>query len=321
MGEALISRAGGGEAEQIIPVTPGYHTILATLLTPDNIAITNQIISCKDGSTYYNYTTNEKGQAMFVCNSGSANFLINNVINGISYIDIANTWINVDAPVGLTQKINLKYNTGPAKNYTNNGNFAILCDRPNAKIIIEGGGGGGGAASTCMECYGGGSGYINTYTGINKGIYRFIKGIGGAGARGGLHNTGSTGGTSYIENTNMSATGGTGGRGGDSASPGQGYKAGQLGKSDMFYDGSNETRWNSYRYFGNGGAGYFGNIGQPGSERQTWNGHFYYYNQNGYASFGAGDGGSMCSSSTWEDDLMAIGQYGGNGFLHFESFE
>lgn len=322
MGEALISRAGGGgEVEQIIPITPGYHTILATLLTPDNVAITNQTISCKDGDRYYNYTTNEKGQAMFVCNSGSANFLINNTINGIKYIDISNTWINVDAPVGLTQKLNLRYNIGTSLNIKTNSIFYILSDRPNAKFIIEGGGGGGGAGSVPQECYGGGSGYVNEYTGINKGEYNFIIGVGGRGALGGLHNQGNTGGTSYIVNTNYSAAGGTGGIGGYSAAPGTGYKQGIVGYSRRVNDTHNETRWNSYQYFGDGGKGYFNHYGSPGSMRQQWNGHFYYSNYQTFSNFGAGGGGSMCSTATWQDDLMAIGQYGGNGFIHFKSFD
>ena len=74
MAEAILSRSGGGESETIIPITPGYHTILATLKTEDGVAITNQVVSCNDGGRFHNYTTNEKGQAMFVTNSGSAIF-------------------------------------------------------------------------------------------------------------------------------------------------------------------------------------------------------------------------------------------------------
>lgn len=61
MGEALISRAGGGgDAEQIIPITPGYHTILATVRTDKGTPMVEYPVSCLDGSSQYNYSTNEK---------------------------------------------------------------------------------------------------------------------------------------------------------------------------------------------------------------------------------------------------------------------
>ena len=104
MGEALISRAGGGsEADVVIPVTPGYHTVLVTLKDYENKALNGFNLNCKDGSTYYNYSTNDKGQVLFTCNSGSANIFLPNG----NYIDFQSSWTNVAAPIGLTSKVNI----------------------------------------------------------------------------------------------------------------------------------------------------------------------------------------------------------------------
>ena len=108
MAECIISRASiPGEAETIIPITPGYHTILVTVRDYKGGLMQNYPINCKDGSKYYNYTTNEKGQAMFVTNSGAANIYATNVLSGYTYIDFDTQWKNIDAPVGLNTKDNI----------------------------------------------------------------------------------------------------------------------------------------------------------------------------------------------------------------------
>ena len=56
MGEALISRAGGSDTS--LPIDPTQHLYLITLETADGKRITNCILNVKDGSSYYNYTTN-----------------------------------------------------------------------------------------------------------------------------------------------------------------------------------------------------------------------------------------------------------------------
>ena len=111
MGEALISRAGGGEGDAIIPVTPGYHTILVTLKDYKGDLLKDMPLNCKDGSTYYNYTTNERGQVMYTCNSGSANILFNNnQSNGLKILGLNSCWTNIAAPIGMTNKVNITIN-------------------------------------------------------------------------------------------------------------------------------------------------------------------------------------------------------------------
>lgn len=226
MAEAIISRSSAA-AETVVPVTPGYHTILVTLKDLDGLPMVNRIVSCKDNKTYYNYTTNEKGQAIFAVNSGYANIFVNNYFNDIQFLDILPIYKNIDAPVGLTSKINLTFDECNKEYYefTANKKFALLKKR-NANLIICGGGGGGGyfitqsgQGSPSTKISGGGAGgYLNQYNNITLGkrvIYNFIVGIGGAAGTYNRNNykyvKGNTGGTSYIVNTEYSAIGGNGG--------------------------------------------------------------------------------------------------------------
>lgn len=341
MGECIITRSGGGgEAEAIVPITPGYHTILASLKADDGRAISNHIISCKDGDRYYNYTTNEKGQAMFVCNSGSANFLISNVINGIVYVDVSNTWINVDAPIGLSSKINLIHNINPSYTMLSTGSFYTLCDR-NVNLHIVGGGGGGGGAftnwtSTQYGGGGGGAGYMNNYnTLLNKGKYDFVVGSGGSGGRSeetsekhsyNTQNTtpGSTGGTSYIKNTSFSAAGGSGGipqRSSDnSASGGLGYggtytSAG--GPSPVSYaggggGGGNGARIDSWSTSKLPGGSPYGGAGG----NHYFQGQSFFYVAPLSGSRGGGGGGDKAISGTGM--TLTGGGRGGDGLLYIE---
>ena len=71
MGEALISRAGGtaSEIDQIIPVVPGICTLLVTVKDSLNRPAVGIQVNCKDGSSWYNYTTNDKGHGPAWANS------------------------------------------------------------------------------------------------------------------------------------------------------------------------------------------------------------------------------------------------------------
>ena len=232
MGECIITRAGGGGNDiDSIAVIPGYHSLLVSLKTADGSAITNQVINCKDGNSWYNYTTNEKGQVLFTCNSGSANLYVSNTINGITYCDILPTNMNVDTPVGQKSIVNLTHNNQTIAEFTQSATIYILSKR-NANVSIVGGGGGGGGAwartrrdwEVGYSGLGGGAGYMNSYITELSNSYNFIAGSGGAGGSAvtNYNNAmttddynmaiGKAGGISYIENTNMSATGGAGGR-------------------------------------------------------------------------------------------------------------
>ncbi len=285
MGEAIISRAGGGSSNSdvIVPITPGYHTILLTLKTADGIPVANTVVSCKDGSSYYNYTTNEKGQCMYVCNSGSANLLCKTTLDGVAYDDIIDTWMNIDAPVGLSSKVNFVHNHPEYVEFLANKNFVFSSNR-NCNIYIIGGGGGGagtacsGATKDSWEYHaaGGGGGYYNLYQDQKiqaRETYEFVVGKGGsAGLSAKNHTNGGAGGTSYIKNTIYSAIGGEGApdaygkqlayKGGNGSTGNGGGKNG--GKSPLNFAGGGGG-------FGWGSADLYGRMGEG-----TWNTGYWF---------------------------------------------
>lgn len=281
MGEALISRAGGGsDVETIIPITPGYHTILVTARDYEGSLLNNFKIQCNDGALSYEYTTNALGQVLFVTNSGAANICLNNNINGIQYIDFNATWCNVDAPVGLTSRVNIEAEKSiESYEFLSNKQFALMLSRE-CDIILVGGGGGGGYHESSPTGGGGGAGYMNQYNNqvLNKGIYRYIVGSGGAAANtSGGNNNGYSGGTSYIENTAYSAIGGQGGY-------------------------CNLSRW---------AQGGLGNGARPGSVAGTNGGN----SSVDFAGGGGGSGGNYYDSSGYNGYMVGLGgwPYGGNG--------
>ena len=273
MGEALISRSGGGgsDDDSSIVVIPTHHSILVTVKGPGNKGLAvNYPVSCKDGATYYNYTTNTKGQVLFMCNSGSANILTANYINGIRYIDVSNKWTNIAAPVGSSTKLNIELNRGQASvSTTVVYNFTTAVTRA-VNIALVGGGGGGGSGVEYDERWygggGGGAGYLNWYNNytIESGnVYSFRPGSGGSRTTE-IQQNGGTGGTSVILNTSMSAIGGRGG--GNSWS-------------------NRSTGW-----YGKGGEGGLGNGGDGSSNRsisEAQNG------KNSSVSFAGGGGGAL----------------------------
>ena len=199
MGEALISRSGGGEAEAILPVVPGICTLLVSVKDSLNRPAANIMVNCKDGNSWYNYTTNDKGQVMFSTNSGSANISVfNRFSNGIWILDQKSNILNIDAPVSTSNKINVIFE-GYTKNYELNftksssgnnaptppifptGNYAFLIS--NQINVFVGGGGAGGSVSV-LTGIGGGAGGANLATiNINKGqLYYGYLASGGVGA-------------------------------------------------------------------------------------------------------------------------------------------
>lgn len=233
MGECIISRRGKKDDGMTIIPVPGYHVIGVTLKTEDGRPIANCPLNCKDGSRYYNYTTNEKGQCIFTTNSGSANILILNSIDGLNYRDIVQTWKNVDAPIGGTSLINISHNMQSVYFTNKTEVFYTMCNRM-ANIAVTGGGG-GGAPGFVIKSYmgsnyvsvaggGGGSGYLNSKnnTKFSKGYHSFVSGSGGSGGIGGnfqyISNVTSnpstnarTGGTSYLD-SGYTAIGGNPGK-------------------------------------------------------------------------------------------------------------
>ena len=169
---------------------------------------------------------------MFTCNSGSANVYVTNIIDGVIYRDIANTWMNVDAPVGSVSKKTFIHNKSSYIEFTSSGIINTLCNRTVNLHIVGGGGGGAGGfwwrddgTNLVKNGGGGGSGFMNNWLGItlNAGKYNFQAGAGGAGGQTNWWTSsnpnfnsatdGGAGGTSYIVGTDFYAIGGNGGNG------------------------------------------------------------------------------------------------------------
>lgn len=226
MAEALIVRKGG-LSETILPIIPGSHTILATLRDYTGKKVSGYPLNCKDGSRWYNYSTNENGQVLFTCNSGSANI---SLING-QYVDFSTKIINIDAPVGLSSKVNISMDKISSILIANNRLFKFFYPHK-CNIRIIGGGGGGGAGWSRTDDDGwkdymwgqnGGNGYISIYNSQSftaNTIYNFIAGNPGTRAYPYWHSSGdgkwmvqasTAGGTSYIVGSSYKANGGSNG--------------------------------------------------------------------------------------------------------------
>ena len=349
MAEAIISRSGGGEAEQIIPITPGYHSLLVTLKSKSsNAPLANASISCKDGERYYNYTTNEKGQCLFMCNSGAANISITDTIEGIKYFDIDNTRVNVDAPIGQSSKINIYHNDKLGVQQFNNNTNIIFLNPHVVDINIVGGGGGGSGSYLFTDnrigdggkAAGGGGGYINNYPDQElkaRVYYNFKAGNGGSGGfvgyqrlgdeynRYGTPYIGGTGGTSIIENTSYMAVGGAGG---EFLPP----KAGVGGTGNGSIEGSS-AQYSPVDFAGGGGSGVGGDygwngqwtkvwyVGSPGGGngtvmRQLWDGGYWWqYSAPESGKIGGGGGGARPGSGYTSQTSFRSGGRGGDGVL------
>ena len=320
MAEAMISRGYAPSLEDSLVVVPGYASLLVQLKTKDGIALSNTTISVKDGSTYYNYTSNEKGMCQYTLNSGYANIYVSNSIGGKTYQDISPTWMNIDLPVGTKKVVNFVHNE-PTFYQANSSQTINLIRTHMINLHIVGGGGGGGWGDWDREdgfTYytigaGGGAGYMNTWSNyeLEKGSYSFIAGTGGRGGYRPNSNSllnGATGGTSYISGTEFSAAGGG-------------------GAGSMYSHGGNA--WAGIGGLGNGGgrndANYYALAPTRGNVTFAGGGGGHAYVNNGYGNlFGGnatvpptngtrGGGGGGAPSSTSNRNLS--GGWGGNGVL------
>lgn len=271
MAEALIVRKGG-LSETILPIIPGSHTILATLRDYTGKKVSGYPLNCKDGSRWYNYSTNENGQVLFTCNSGSANI---SLING-QYVDFSAKTINIDAPVGLSSKVNINMDKISSILIANNRLFKFFYPHKcNIRIIGGGGGGGAGWSSTddgdrdYIWGQNGGNGYTSIYNSqlfTANTIYNFIAGNPGTRAYPYWHSSGSSkwmvqystaGGTSYIAGSSYRANGGSNG-------------------------------YSTYR--GDGYSDHMSYLGRPANGGTS--------TLNGYGAGGLGDAGGVHSNST-----------------------
>lgn len=281
MGEAFIARGQTASKNVLddIPVSGDYCSILVQLKDSAGKPCENTKINCKDGTRWYNYTTNETGYALFKCNSGSANITANNWING-SYIfdqDSLNT-LNFDAPVGTKILKEVKFNK-LNRRYYNSGSYSGQFRDTNyiTNLIIVGGGGGGtGGYNAGGWGHGGGGGAKNYSSKVDIVKYQKYSISIGTGGRG----------VSYGENAN---SGGTSTAFGISANGGSGATVSKAGGGGIgLYNG------------GNGGTGSWGGGTSQGNGKDGKNG----------AGGGGGGGSSQYSSGM---DHTSIGGNNGGG--------
>lgn len=354
MGEAIIAR-GQTSAKNVlddIPVSGDYCSILIQLKDSSGGPCENTKINCKDGSRWYNYTTNETGYALFKCNSGAANITANNWINGILTFD-QNSFgqVDIDAPVGTKilkeikfKKSNKYYQSNPG---WTNGWFRGI-NRIN-NIIVVGGGGSGGFAGTTFSY----SGYWYGYLGCGGGggaknftshidisrnqLYNLYIGKGGDETLS-SNNNGNTGSTTIA--FGLSANGGSGGgfngnhggRGGIglyNGGNGAGLGIGQWDNTNALPTNSNINGENGINGAGGGGAQYdfsSGNLSYNSYGGFNGGSNTGYYDNNGNimhpkpgnkGSGGGGSGGAILGDGGGVPRVFSPSA-GGSGRVEFD---
>lgn len=281
MGEALISRAGGssGETVEVIDPVAGICIVVPTLYDSAGNIINNACINCKDGSAWYNYVTNNKGQIRFSTNSGTVNLYVpNRLNNGLYMFDQAELHKNgIAAPVGTVVNINL--NLSRLNSYSISGSRWGQF-RQTSKVSIELGGGGGGGSGgtdshngqmTSDQQYGAGGGGGEYKTVANVPVtclINYYAAVGSGGSGGSWGSSGGSGGTSSF--VGHSALGGGGGQWGDrECTGGIGGNNGRGGNGGSTAEYGENSNWPST--WGGGGAGWDEGGGKPGGgHARTW---------------------------------------------------
>lgn len=329
MAECIIARGGGSSfGIQPPPIISDRASVLVSVVDSNNTPIQNLSVHCNDGGYWYNYHTNEKGQCLFIGNSGHMNITAHNysIQDGIKYLDQSETLCNVDTPVGTSNIVNMKLNflstssfsyigaiTDSSKLYS--GDCMVRC-ADHVNIFLGGAGGGSTVTSngdTKIYSSGGGGGGITIVNGIeiNKSKkYQFYIGNGGqrSGIIGNYFSNGSSGGTTSA--FGYSATGGGGGvvNGAGGVGGTGNYNGGNGGGKS--YTGSLINGQNSeWSNWGGGGAGYLTNPGKPyggacGNDSNA-------VGKAGVNGGGAGGAGKVPS------DRMQHGNNGGQGKITF----
>ena len=209
--------SGGNNQLNNINVNSGYAGILCTLLSSDGDPVSNISINCNDGGTWYNYLTNDIGQAYFEVNSGGATFSVTNQSSaGWRIVDQVPPEMKSITNINIGDKMNIELQytyIGPSNMVIlNNSSLRFLATKTaTVKILGAGGGGADGDVGLTGSNYGGGGGGGGAYNGgtisIDKStIYNIIIGKAGADTSG---KNGKTGGTTSA--FGLSAVGGRGG--------------------------------------------------------------------------------------------------------------
>ena len=339
MGECLIARGQTATKNVLddIPVSGDYCSIVVLLQDSAGGPCENTKINCKDGTRWYNYTTNEAGMVLFKCNSGAANISANNWINGKYTFDQAAASKDYDAPVGTKRLERLSF--GKINHFKQinpgwiNGQFRGI-DYIKDLIMIGGGGGGGcssGNSSTMRVSGGGGGGggaknFLSSI-GIVKGeAYNLYVGEAGSGATNQTINGGS-GGSTIGFGLSANGGGGGGGFGGAGGVGGRGLFNGGNGGAGMpnrpfGYDNKKgNDGFNGVNGAGGGGGGggysrtsgnttqsafYSSNGGSIGGGKGSAT--FMNYRETVATNFGGGGGGSGM-------DTVYVSQGYGSGYF------
>lgn len=317
MGECLIARGQTATKNVLddIPVSGDYCSIVVLLQDSAGGPCENTKINCKDGTRWYNYTTNEAGYALFKCNSGAANITPNNFINGTRTFDQDGIGtLNLDAPVGTKILKEIKFNKNSkfyrAGQAWYNGQFRTV-DRINNVILVGGGGGGGfgscGWGSSDSSSGGGGGGAKNfaSYIDISKNqlynLYIAKSGLGGNDS-----NYHGTSGETTIA-FGLSANGGSGGKSSYGESNYSNRKG--LGGIGLFNGGDGGQR-TSKAVIGINGAGGGGGSGGGSTSAASVNG----------ASNGGGNGSSTSIGNSGIDGSGGGGG-GGGGYVYDDGID
>lgn len=255
MGEALISRAGGnGDIETI---SPDIGIFLFTLTDSDNNPISNVYVNCNDAGTFYNYSTNSKGQVIYPSlKSGFANLQITaGYSNNVKFADqISAGWYNIECPLGKNTKATRKFTRATTMSISN-GNYSFLVANK-VNLNMAGGVGGDGGRYTIYrndyskwDYYIGGNGgganqLIKNSISINKNtVYKAIVGKNGVAGSSGYWDFRSSK-QSYQDGTN-GTSGGTSSFLGYSAAGGAGGN-----RATFSGNGVNGTSYGSWRLSG-----------------------------------------------------------------------
>ena len=328
MAEAIIARGGyKSDPSQEIPVIPGYSTILVTVKDDDGVVASGFMVDCQDGDRSYNYTTNDKGQVLFVTNSGQVNITATNRANGatVNYGDLSAVGPqNVDAPIGSAHEVQIQLNSidvSTLTEYVGNTSWTWYFYHDyiaNGYVCGAGGGGCGSIGGSKYWTYptGGGGGERNNFTNVQINHNQYYNTYVGRGGQSNYsQSNGQSGGTSSI--FGYSGEGGGGGyvdwSDSDNAKTcgGIGAKNGRFGNGGGWNTGRNGEDSNDPTWGGGGGRsgswdssrGMGGDPGGGNAYKGSLSGSATYAT-NGTNGGGAGGGNASSRRPSYGSDGM-----------------
>ena len=316
MAECIIARGGGRSdgGSSGPPIIADKHTILVTVRDSEGQILQNHAIDCKDGKTWYNYTTNENGQVLFVTNSGAANITAWNfsIVGNYKWIDQESVTQNIDAPVGLSTQLNMNLNRSTSFSTQSlgsniyrywTGNY--MSRYANKIDLFLGGAGGGGGGFGGGGGGGGGVTLINNLSINTNEKYLFYVGVGGHATSG---YTGGSGGTTSA--FGYTATGGGGSDGPNNRSTaGTGNYSGGTGSNGHYDSIGEDSQFSNWGGGGSGPANPSDPVVPGGNPYGGYGGRYYSYSNGGNGTNGGGGG----SGGAYNKRAGQPPTYGGTG--------